>query len=72
LGPANDLLVAPITSPGAENASTYLPPGRWVNVWTSVIVTGDRTITTPAPIDQIPVWCRQKAWTTLRLLFAEG
>src|SRR5206468_1503544 len=50
----DDLLVAPVTEPGAIHAGVYLPPGRWIDVWSSSIVTGGRDITVPAPIDRIP------------------
>ncbi|HVU91014.1 MAG TPA: TIM-barrel domain-containing protein, partial [Jatrophihabitans sp.] len=65
----DDLLVAPVVAPGQERVPAYLPPGRWVNVWTSALVPGERTVEVPAPLDQVPVWCRQSAWTRLRPVF---
>lgn len=63
------LLVAPIVEPGAQTTTVYLPPGRWVNVWTAAIVSGGREITERAPLDQVPVWCRAQAWNGLREVF---
>ena len=30
----DDLLINPVTRPGADTWDTYLPYGRWVDVWT--------------------------------------
>jgi alpha-glucosidase (family GH31 glycosyl hydrolase) len=65
----DDLLVAPIVEPGAQTTTAYLPPGRWVNVWTAAIVTGDREITERSSLDEVPVWCRAQAWSGLRDVF---
>jgi alpha-glucosidase (family GH31 glycosyl hydrolase) len=65
-----DLLVAPVVEASAAEQSVYLPPGRWVDVWNSTILSGGRVVTVAAPLDRVPVWCRQQAWTRLRATFA--
>jgi hypothetical protein len=74
LGP--DLLVAPVLEPGATARRLYLPAGRWIDVWRSVSyrpgdgsfdVTGTRTlaggrsVTLPAPADELPMLARAGA-----------
>jgi hypothetical protein len=59
LGP--DLLVAPVTRPGATHWPVYLPQGRWYDFWTHEPVEGGRGISAPAPLDTIPVFVRRGA-----------
>ncbi len=68
----DELLVAPVTRQGATQQTAYLPAGRWINAWTSEIVTGGREVTVPAPLDRVPVWCRQRSWRSLRHVFDVG
>jgi len=56
LGP--DLLVAPVTTPGARSRSVYLPAGAWVDYWTGQVLTGGRRIRAAAPLDHIPLFVR--------------
>lgn len=67
----DDLLVAPVLTAGAATWDVYLPEGSWVDVWTGAVVEGGRTVTRPAPIDEIPVYCRSSAWPELRAVFAD-
>jgi alpha-D-xyloside xylohydrolase len=67
-----DLLVAPVIEPGARERKVHLPAGDWIDLWRSVDVCDDGTITQrdplfltggqtcviPAPIDEIPVLLR--------------
>ncbi|MFN0072990.1 MAG: glycoside hydrolase family 31 protein [Chloroflexota bacterium] len=46
-----DLLVAPVTQPGATTRSVYLPRGQWVDFWTNQTYEGGREIVVPAPLD---------------------
>lgn len=64
----DDLLVNPVTSPGASTSTTYLPPGEWVDVWTGSPATG--LVTREVPIDVVPVYCRADAWPRRSALFA--
>lgn len=52
----DDLLVAPVVTPGATSRAVTLPPGEWIDRATGTIMTG--TVTMPAPLDVIPTWQR--------------
>ena len=52
-----DLLVAPVTTPGAETRDIPLPPGAWIDAWTGAPVSGDLTAY-PAPCPGIPLFVR--------------
>jgi alpha-D-xyloside xylohydrolase len=56
LGP--DLLVAPVTAPGATSRQVYLPAGRWVDYWTGAVMAGGHTVSAAAPLDRIPLFVR--------------
>ena len=71
------LLAAPVLEPGAKRRRLYLPPGEWVDLWRSVsgaglalsrarVLHGGRSITVPAPLDELPLLAR--AGTLLALL----
>ncbi|WP_417564060.1 TIM-barrel domain-containing protein [Microbacterium sp.] len=57
----DDLLVAPVLEPGAEQRDVYLPVGEWVDVWTGERYEGERMVTVAAPIERIPVFTRNPA-----------
>lgn len=67
----DDLLISPVTEPGATEWSTYLPEGDWIDVWTGVAIEGGRVIVRPAPIDIIPIYVRLAAWSELEQVFAD-
>ncbi len=46
------LLVAPITRPGIEHRSVYLPEGAWLHYWTGEKFEGKRHILAHAPLGQ--------------------
>jgi alpha-D-xyloside xylohydrolase len=56
LGP--DLLVAPVTTPGATSQSVHLPPGRWVHWWSDTGYDGPADITVDAPLGSPPLFAR--------------
>jgi 1,3-alpha-isomaltosidase len=64
-----DLLVHPVTEPGADAWSTYLPAGDWVDVWTGAVHAGGRVVTRDVPLDVVPVYCRADAWPALEPVF---
>ena len=66
----DDLLVHPVTEPGATTWTTYLPAGQWIDVWTGQVHDGGRTIERNVPRDIVPVYCRAQSWNTLRAAFA--
>ena len=56
-----DVLVAPVMYAKTESREVYLPGGEaWVNFWTGEIFEGGRTVTVPAPLDQIPHFVRNQ------------
>ncbi|MCV2395996.1 hypothetical protein OEB99_16910 [Actinotalea sp. M2MS4P-6] len=65
----DDLLVHPVTRPGAETWPTALPEGDWVDVWSGEAVPGGRVVERPTPPDLIPVWCRAESWPRMRSVF---
>jgi ABC-type sugar transport system permease subunit len=54
----DDLLVAPVTSPGAETWRTYLPAGEWEDYFTGSPHTGPTVVERAVPLDEIPVFRR--------------
>ncbi|NGO06221.1 glycoside hydrolase family 31 protein [Streptomyces sp. HC44] len=57
-----DIVVAPVTEPGARSREVYLPAGRtWTDAWTGHDHEGGRTVTVEAPIERIPVFTTQGA-----------
>lgn len=57
----DDLLVAPVTRPGATHWQVYLPKGRWYDFWTHEAHDGPAGITVPAPLDRLPLFVRAGA-----------
>lgn len=68
----DDLLVHPVTDPGATTWTTYLPPGEWVDVWDGRPVTGGGEVERAVPVDVVPVYCRAERWEDLADVFAPG
>jgi alpha-glucosidase (family GH31 glycosyl hydrolase) len=66
----DDLLVNPVTQPGATDWRIYLPKGDWVEVWTGTNHSGEAEVVRPVTGHVIPVYCRAAAWPSLRLVFA--
>ena len=62
----DDLLVHPVTEPGATTWATYLPAGSWVDVWTGAVLDGGTSVERDVPRDVVPVYCRAGAWQGLR------
>jgi alpha-glucosidase (family GH31 glycosyl hydrolase) len=74
LGP--DVLAAPVVEPGATTRELYLPSGAWIDLWragtwdstagafvmgAASLVDGARSLTVPAPIDELPLFVRAGA-----------
>jgi alpha-glucosidase (family GH31 glycosyl hydrolase) len=51
----NELLVAPVISPGAAQRTLYLPKGEWVDFWSGAFLSGGRDVTVNSPTGQIPI-----------------
>jgi alpha-glucosidase (family GH31 glycosyl hydrolase) len=65
----NDLLVAPVTAPGAETWPVLLPAGAWVDAWTGEELEGACTVERRVPLEEIPVYVRRAQAAELRPLF---
>jgi alpha-glucosidase (family GH31 glycosyl hydrolase) len=63
------LLVVPVAHEGATTASAYLPPGAWRDGFTGEAVEGGRVVDRVTPIDEVPVWVRERDWERLRGVF---
>ncbi|WP_080039950.1 TIM-barrel domain-containing protein [[Actinomadura] parvosata] len=61
------LLVAPITTPGATAKSLHVPAGEWYDLWNGGRCTGPGTKTYHAGLDSIPVYARPGAIIPLNL-----
>ena len=54
-----DLLVSPVLTEHATSRTVYLPAGAsWYDFWTGERVAGGETLTSPAPLDRIPLAVR--------------
>ncbi len=51
-----DVLVCPISSPGVEGRSMYLPEGYWYNYWTDERMEGRKELWVDASLDQFPLF----------------
>ncbi len=54
----DDLLVAPVITPGATSRTVLFPPGEWIDWWDgSVHQAGEETVA--APIEKLPLYIRR-------------
>jgi alpha-glucosidase (family GH31 glycosyl hydrolase) len=65
----DDLLVSPVTEPGATDWQTYLPEGEWVDAWTGEQHAGGQVVSRAVPIDELPVYVRSSSWGVLKEVF---
>jgi oligosaccharide 4-alpha-D-glucosyltransferase len=61
----DNLLVAPITSPGATSRMLYLPAGKWYSLANNSVTDGNKWISQPADIKQIPVFVKEGSFVPL-------
>lgn len=54
----DDLLINPVTEPGTQEWTTYLPAGSWVDHWTGERHAGAHSTTRHVDWDTIPVYRR--------------
>jgi alpha-glucosidase len=59
LGPS--LMAAPITRPGVDSRSVYLPAGVWYDWWSGEQFAGPADILAPAPLERMPLYVRAGA-----------
>jgi alpha-glucosidase len=57
----DDLLAAPVLSPGRTSRTVYLPKGDWHDFWTGKLLAGGRVITASAPLETVPLYVRAGA-----------
>lgn len=65
----NDILVSPVTEPGAQSWDTYIPEGEWVDAWTGESCVGAQVVSRLVPIEEIPVYVSASSWERLREVF---
>jgi len=53
-----NLLVAPVTRPGATHWPVYLPAGDWYDFWTGQHFEGGRSVSVATPLDTLPLFVR--------------
>lgn len=68
----DEVLVAPVTEPGATDWEVYLPAGEWIDAWRGTRHAGPATVRVPAPVDEIPAFLRATAPRSLREAFASA
>ncbi|HKW29792.1 MAG TPA: TIM-barrel domain-containing protein, partial [Verrucomicrobiae bacterium] len=56
-----DLLIAPVTEPGATTRRVYLPEGNWFDWWTQEQIQGGRWIDRPVNLETMPIYVRAGA-----------
>lgn len=71
-----DILAAPVLAPGQTTREVHLPAGEWIDLWragtwdsaagvfvlgATTITPGARTVTLPAPLDELPLLVRAGA-----------
>ena len=62
-----DLLVAPVLEERAGERSVYLPAGaEWTNAWTGARAPDGEVVIVEAPLEQIPLFVRDKARLPIR------
>lgn len=61
-----ELLVAPVTTPNAEQRQVFLPPGKWIDFYDHQAYEGDQVIDYPAPIDRLPLFVKAGSILPLR------
>lgn len=55
----SDMLVAPVTTPGAVASTTvWFPPGKWTDYFTGATFTGPATQVLQVPVDRMPVFVK--------------
>ncbi|WHU61997.1 glycoside hydrolase family 31 protein [Trueperella pyogenes] len=54
----DELLINPVTTPGAATWSTYLPEGLWEDFWSGEVSEGGHLVTRAVGWDIIPVYRR--------------
>jgi alpha-D-xyloside xylohydrolase len=67
----NDILVAPVITPGATTREVTLPPGMWVERRTGDVKAGGSTFSVAAPLDELPLFHRAGSIVPMFALYAD-
>jgi alpha-glucosidase (family GH31 glycosyl hydrolase) len=55
----NDILAAPVLTPGARTQDIYLPAGAWHDYWGGQLFEGNQRLNNyPAPLEKLPLFER--------------
>ena len=54
-----DILVAPVTNPGASSRRLYLPHGVWYDFWTEERIQGGQEIVRSVDLSTLPIYVRE-------------
>lgn len=54
----SDMLICPVTEPGAASKQVYLPEGVWYDFWTGERTEGPKTFERPVDLATIPIYVR--------------
>ncbi len=57
----DELLIAPVLSPGVKEKTVRLPQGTWFSFWTNQKYQGGNEITVDAPLNRIPIFVKAGA-----------
>lgn len=68
----DDMLVAPVTEPGATVKSVFIPAGQWLDAWRGAAVRAPAVLQVDAPLGYPPVFIRRGAAVALRHIFGGG
>ncbi|MBP3381758.1 MAG: glycoside hydrolase family 31 protein, partial [Clostridia bacterium] len=63
----NSFLVNPVTQPGVDSRTLWLPEGHWYDLWTGDRLEGNVSVTANAPSQTIPVYLKSGAAVAVEL-----
>ena len=57
-----NILVAPILEKGIKERKLYLPKGKWLNIFSTIVYEGGKWVTIPVDLNFIPVFMKEGAF----------
>lgn len=57
----NSLLIAPVTTKGAQTRVVYLPEGNWYHYWSGQLYSGKQYYNIVTPLEQLPIFVKAGA-----------
>lgn len=67
----DNILVAPVITPGATQREVTLPPGMWVERGSGVVLAGGTTVSIPAPLGELPLFFQAGSLVPMFALYAD-